>query len=148
MQLNTIPWDDSYKLEIELIDKQHIKLFEIVNRLYTLDDEHSTKDEIKAILYEFSDYMNTHFKEEEQYMASIEFPELKRHKQIHETFVQQLAELVKTPAKLGIIKTKMKVFAKRALIDHIKNEDTKIGKFKNSTNQESYINEEIFELKT
>lgn len=115
----TIPWNETYKLEIDEIDTQHIKLFELVNKLYALDEEHSTKEELKIILYEFSDYMSIHFKKEEQYMTSINFPELSKHKQIHEKFITNLAEIIKTPAKLSIIKSKMKVFAKRALIDHI-----------------------------
>ena len=128
----TIPWNDKYSLGIDAIDTQHKKLFEIVNRLYALDDEHSTKDEIKDILYEFNDYLRTHLSEEEEYMASINFPELPEHKEIHESFIVALTKIITTPAKLDIIKTKMKVFAKRALIDHITHKDIKIKYYKMS----------------
>ncbi len=143
----SILWDNAYSLGIQEIDIQHKKLFEIVNRLYALDEEHSTKEELKTILYEFSDYMRTHFKDEEEYMNSIHFPELSEHKNIHETIIQHLAELIKTPARLGIIKTKMKVLAKHTLIDHIMHEDIKIKLFKLSDKtKQNKIDEEIFEL--
>lgn len=140
----TIEWSDEYSLGIKTIDIQHKKLFQIVNKLYDLDEE-NTKDEIKVILYEFSEYMRTHFKDEEEYMASISFPELKEHKQIHESIIQHLFDLIKTPAKLGIIKTKMKVLAKHTLIEHIMHEDIKIKLFQLSMKFKD-IDEEIFEL--
>ncbi|MFA6195613.1 MAG: hemerythrin family protein [Sulfurimonas sp.] len=143
----TIPWDDAYSLGIDIIDTQHKKLFEIVNKLYALDEEHSTKEELKIILYEFSDYMRTHFADEEEYMKSIGFLELNEHKHIHETIIKHLSELIKTPAKLGIIKTKMKVLAKHTLIDHIRYEDIKIKLFEiSSQSKQNMTDEEIYEL--
>ena len=125
---NAVEWDNSYNLNIKSLDAQHKKLFEIVNRLYTLN-EHSSKEEIRGILYEFSDYMRTHFKDEEQFMDSISYPGFQEHKKIHENIIEHLNDLIRTPAKIGIIKTKMRVLAKHTLIDHITHEDTKIKLF-------------------
>ena len=139
-----IPWDDRYTLGIEIIDTQHKNLFASVNRLYVLLEEHkSTKDELRTILYEFSDYMNTHFKDEEEYMLSIGYDKLEEHKELHKELINYLALVIKSPAKLDIIKTKMRVVAKRALIDHIMHEDTKIKLFQMSQDK---INEEIFDI--
>ncbi len=127
MQSNQkISWDDSYKIGIEMLDYQHKKLFDLVNRLYDLEDSQDTKEELRVILYEFNDYMQTHFQEEEEYMLSIGFPNLQEHKQLHKDIVEYLSQIIHTPAKLSIIKSKMRVVAKRALIDHIMNEDSKI----------------------
>lgn len=127
MSLNQkIPWDDAYKIGIKGIDNQHKKLFELVNRLYELEEGKNTKEELRTILYEFSDYVRVHFKDEEDYMHSIGFPEIKEHKELHQTLIEYLAKIIHTPAKLEIIKTKMRVIAKRVLIDHITQEDTKI----------------------
>ena len=87
--------------------------------------------------------MNTHFKDEEEYMSSIKYPQLEEHKKLHQELIDYLASVIKTPAKLEIIKTKMKVVAKRALIDHIMNEDTKIKLFKITQGGDS---EEIFDI--
>jgi hemerythrin len=142
MPLNQkIPWDDRYMIGIEMIDEQHKKLFDLVNRLYDLDDDNSSKEELRIILYEFSDYMQTHFNEEEEYMKSINYNLLDEHKQLHADIIDNLALLVQTPAKLSIIKSKMRVVAKRALIDHIMHEDSKVILFLHE--QE---NENVFDI--
>jgi len=126
--LNTqkIPWDKRYQLGIEMIDTQHKKLFDLVNRLYDLEDSKNVKEELRVILYEFNMYMQIHFEDEEEYMASIDYPDLQEHKKLHKDIIDSVNNIIVTPAKLGIIKSKMKVVAKRALVDHIMNEDTKI----------------------
>jgi hemerythrin len=124
-----VHWDNRYKLGINNIDTQHKKLFELVNRLFVLEDSANVKEALREILYEFSDYMKTHFSDEEEYMSLIDFPELQEHKKLHQEIVDTITQIITTPAKLNIIKSKMKVVAKRALIDHIMNEDTKIKIF-------------------
>jgi len=124
-----IPWDDKYKIGIENIDIQHKKLFDLVNDLYDLDTSEDNKEEIRVILYRFSDYMQTHFQDEEKYMLSIGYPQLDKHKKIHKGIIDALSLIIHTPAKLSIIQTKMRVVAKRYLVDHIIREDSKIKKF-------------------
>lgn len=136
-----IPWDDSYIIGIKAIDNQHKKLFDLVNRLYDVEEGENSKEELRTILYEFNDYMKVHFKDEEEYMASIDFPDLKNHRKIHQKLIENLATIIHTPAKLEIIKTKMRVVAKRVLIDHIMHEDIKIKLYALKD-----CNEEIFDL--
>ncbi|WP_373034492.1 bacteriohemerythrin [Sulfurimonas sp.] len=124
-----VHWDDRYKLGIDAIDTQHEKLFELVNRLFDLEDSNSDKEELRKILYEFSDYMKVHFRDEEEYMASIDFPTLEEHKKLHQEIIESIAQVISTPAKLNIIKSKMRIVSKRALIDHIMHEDTKMNIF-------------------
>ena len=131
-----VPWDDRYKLGIDRIDTQHEKLFELVNRLFELEDSNSNKEELRSILYEFSDYMKTHFHDEEEYMSMIDFPELEEHKKLHQEIIDSLTQIITTPAKLSIIKSKMRIVSKRALIDHIMHEDTKIKMFVSEQEEE------------
>ncbi|MEA1891272.1 MAG: hemerythrin family protein [Campylobacterota bacterium] len=138
---NKIPWDENYKLGIKTIDIQHKKLFDLVNKLYDLDEQ-STKDELRVILYKFSEYVKTHFDSEEAYMLSIKYPDLDTHKQIHQDIIETLNKVISTPATLDIVKTKMRVLAKRALVDHITEVDIKIKKFLS----QKQVDEKIFEL--
>ena len=41
--------------------------------------------------------------------------------------MESLSNIIHTPATLNIVKSKMRVVAKRVLIEHIVNEDFKIG---------------------
>ncbi|QOY55538.1 hemerythrin family protein [Candidatus Sulfurimonas marisnigri] len=127
MQINDeLKWNNVYSVGIESIDTQHKKLFEIVNRLFAIENTSDKTEEIKKILYEFSDYMRTHFDDEEKYMLSIGYPDIKEHILLHQNLVESLASVMNTPADIETIKTKMNVIAKEILVNHIVKEDTKI----------------------
>ncbi|PNV84380.1 MAG: non-heme iron protein, hemerythrin family [Sulfurimonas sp.] len=127
-----IHWNEKYKIGIKSVDSQHKKLFMLVNRLYDLNEATTSKEEVRSILYDFSTYMQTHFDEEEEFMRSIKYNKLEEHKQLHQNLVDNLASIIKTHATLNIIKSKMKIISKRALIAHIVKEDTKIIDFINN----------------
>lgn len=144
-----IVWSDDYKLGLDIVDAQHKHLFILVNKLYALeDDSENLKENIKQILYTFSNYMKTHFKDEEDYMHSIGYPDIEKHKAHHNKLIEMLTKLIQTPAKLTIVKTKMKLIAKKALIEHITKEDMKIKLYLLSLDKNiSHLDEEIFEIK-
>lgn len=56
-----LEWSEEYRLGIKGIDQQHQYLFEIVGRIAALDAATSTKEELKKILVELSEYMREHF---------------------------------------------------------------------------------------
>ncbi|MFT5660327.1 MAG: hemerythrin [Sulfurimonas sp.] len=138
---NKIPWDDNYKIGIKSIDDQHKTLFNLVNKLYDLDESTHMKDDLKSILYEFSDYMKIHFRDEEKYMLCISYPLLEEHEKLHLGIIDTLTNIIQTPASLNIIKSKMRIIAKRALVDHITQEDIKIKLYATKEGIE-----EVFEL--
>ena len=141
MDNEKVHWEDSYLIGVELIDTEHKKLFDLVNRLFVLEDNANIKEEIREILYAFREYTITHFEDEEVYMKSIGYPELEEHKFMHEHIVDSLSQIINTPASLSIIKSKMRVVSKRILIEHIVEEDIKIAIYK-----ENNIAEEVFDL--
>lgn len=84
---NRLKWDKRYNVGVDIIDKEHKKLFGILNKLYAFGSS-----EIKshfacqeAIKY-FKDHAIQHFADEESYMASIGYPGLEAHKRIHRDF--------------------------------------------------------------
>ena len=137
-----VHWENAYSVGIKPIDIQHKKLFDLVNKLYVLEESTTGKEEIREILYAFRDYTIVHFKDEEAYMLAIGYPEFKEHKEIHELIVERLSQIIRIPANLSIIKTKMKVVAKRILVEHIINEDHKIGVYAS----QHEIKEEIYNI--
>ena len=138
-----VHWCDSYLLGIKLIDNEHKKLFELVNELYNVEDGPNVKEKIRKILYSFSDYTAIHFKDEEEFMKSISYPDLEEHKKIHQMIIENLSHIIHTPATLGIIKSKMKIVAKRILIEHILNEDMKISRY---IQDSPHLKEKIYDV--
>ncbi|MDD4885131.1 MAG: bacteriohemerythrin [Sulfuricurvum sp.] len=121
-----LEWDESYRLGIEGIDLQHIRLFEIVGRIAALDAISSTKEQLKEILGELSDYMREHFRDEEKYMQSIKYPDYEYHHKLHNEIIDFVKTSVSNAPSIAMIQTKLKFIIKKALIDHIVQEDTKI----------------------
>lgn len=84
---NQLLWNKRYNTGIDVIDKEHKKLFQILNKLF-----HFGQDEIKsqwvcreAVKY-FKEHTLQHFLDEEAYMASIDYEGFATHKRIHKNF--------------------------------------------------------------
>ncbi|KOR25193.1 bacteriohemerythrin [Clostridium sp. FAM 1755] len=87
---------DEYRLGVSNIDEEHEKLFEIGERAYTLlKDPYiiDKYDKIVDVISELKDYTAYHFKNEEEYMQSINYKRLFTQKIEHEGFIKKLNEL-------------------------------------------------------
>ncbi|MDD2357082.1 MAG: hemerythrin family protein [Thiovulaceae bacterium] len=123
MTSQKIKWDDAYSLGIKNIDDQHKKLFDIVDKIFSLQESKDVKGNIRTILHELFEYIKVHFKDEEEFMKSINYPDLAYHLELHDQLVKSVSTILLDPSRLDIIQTKMRVIAKQALIDHILIED-------------------------
>lgn len=86
-------WKDEYSIGIPEVDKQHMKLFEIVNRIQELlCDEFITDkyDGIVAIITELKEYTIYHFKMEEDYMLKNGYKKFFSHKVLHQDFIEKI----------------------------------------------------------
>ena len=87
---------DKYKTGIDLVDKEHRRLFEIIketNDLIQNDLLHDKYDEIMRLLVELKDYTQFHFADEEMLMEKMHYPELAAQKRAHTAFVERLVEI-------------------------------------------------------
>jgi hemerythrin len=122
---DSVVWTSRYSLDINKIDEQHKHLFELANRVFRLPDDNS-KSEVRTLLVEFNEYMKTHFRDEEEYMESINFPELEYHKQLHSRIIDHVNGIIKETKSIVEIKQKMKDVTKKYLVEHIIDEDMKM----------------------
>ncbi len=89
----TISWDNSLATDIPNIDQQHKQLVELINKVGNAMKSSQGNEILLEVLTELITYTKNHFKYEEQYMASIKYPKLSEHKQVHEMVTGQVAEL-------------------------------------------------------
>ena len=87
MGKNQFVWQERFNIGVESIDREHRKLFAIMNKLSAYDgnDEKSRwayQEGIKC----FKEHAMKHFAEEELYMASIGYEGYDVHRRIHDTF--------------------------------------------------------------
>ena len=125
----SIKWDDAYSLGIKNIDDQHKKLFEIVGKIFSLQESGDVKENIRTILHELFAYIKVHFRDEEEFMKKIDYPDLAHHRELHKYLVHAVSMILNDPSRLDIIQTKLRVIAKQAMIDHILEEDIKFQQY-------------------
>ena len=80
-------WQERFNIGVEVIDKEHKKLFNVLNKLFAYGKEEEKSQWVcqEAIKY-FRDHAIQHFSEEEEYMASIHYAGLETHRHIHNNF--------------------------------------------------------------
>lgn len=123
-------WRESYSLRHEKIDAQHQELFRLANCVEALDAKTTTKETLSKLLKEFFAYMEEHFKEEEAYMRSIDYPLLKEHKKLHEGIVNAMTALLKETKGIEALQAKMKIISHKWLVEHILESDLNIEKWR------------------
>lgn len=80
-------WQEDFKIGIDSIDKEHQKLFKIINKLFAFREEERNNEWLCQQGVKFlRDHATMHFAHEEAYMHSIGFEGLEQHRQIHKGF--------------------------------------------------------------
>lgn len=83
--MNDIKWNDRFNIGVDSIDKAHQRLFSIVSKLISLNEDtdkqqHACREGIKYL----KSYTLRHFADEEEYMRSIDYSEYAIHKSLHD----------------------------------------------------------------
>jgi hemerythrin-like metal-binding protein len=86
-----IVWDDSLKLKIDLIDEEHKILIFLMNKLHKQYNDGEPQETVRATFSELTEYATKHFKDEEDYMESINFSDLDAHRAIHKKLLDRLS---------------------------------------------------------
>lgn len=87
-----LEWKPDYSVGVARIDAQHRKLFDYVNELESAMRQGQGRQVISKVLRNLAAYTKEHFAAEEGLMRKAEYPDLARHKAVHDGFVAQVAE--------------------------------------------------------
>lgn len=84
---NQLVWQDAYNTGVDLIDREHQRLFRIINKLFAMRGEEKDSQFMcqEGIKY-FKGHAVKHFADEEAYMESIGYSGLERHRKVHRSF--------------------------------------------------------------
>lgn len=97
--MSMFEWDQRYSVEIEEIDRQHRKLFELLNELYAAMQDGHANEVIGKVLERLVDYTVYHFAYEEKLFSLHGYPEDAAHRAEHAQLTSQakaLAERLKS----------------------------------------------------
>ncbi|MEW6013478.1 MAG: bacteriohemerythrin [Elusimicrobiota bacterium] len=130
--MNLIEWNKDYSVGIEKFDSEHKKLIEIINKLNEAMKSGRSKEILNDIISSLIKYTQTHFKSEEDFFKSVNYPEAQTHGNCHRAFVLKVADFEKrfksNQVGLGV---DVMNFLKDWLINHIQKEDKKYSYYKN-----------------
>lgn len=124
---------EEYYTNIELIDSEHKELFRIADEAYyLLKDEFMFDkfDQIVKIINDLREYAKKHFKDEEEYMQSIQYKRFLSHKVEHDEFIEKLESIDLDQIDSDQTRTLLDLleFLNDWLIHHILEKDKLIGK--------------------
>lgn len=117
-----LKWSEDLSIGIELIDAQHRRIVDYINRL---NDARETRDNkaVGAVLEGLSEYTLSHFGFEEAVMKAARFPGLPQHRRVHERFARQLYEYGHRYALGEEVAGEVLDTLNKWLLNHIKRED-------------------------
>lgn len=126
-----LEWSSAFETGIEDIDSEHRSIIDQFQKLYQMMKEgqgHSFYDELLVFL---SNYVSTHFANEERFQEEIGFDQYEEHKIKHAFFKDQVLAFIdeKHDPVNNYDLLKLNLFVKDWLIQHIYVEDQKIGLF-------------------
>ncbi len=119
---NILKWTADLSIGIELIDDQHRRIVEFINRL---NEARETADNnaVGGVLAGLSEYTLSHFGFEEAVMKAARFAGLAQHRRGHERFARQLAEFGHRYALGEEVAGEVLDTLNQWLLNHIKRED-------------------------
>ncbi len=139
-----IGFSNVFSVNILFIDKQHSKLFEILNSTLQILKDVNWKETFKVIKQELMDYTVYHFTLEEELMKKYQYPDFESHKKLHEKFVKYINEF-EVNEQFEIFD--MSIFLYEWFLDHIYIVDKKYSEyFKNQGLLEKIQDEEMLLL--
>jgi hemerythrin len=122
-------WKESFNTHIPVIDRQHQRIFGVLNRLYDATQAPVDHNYVMQSLREMNDYSNLHFSTEERLMAHYGYPEIETQKEQHVYYREQmLAQLTRAfhENDKTVCKNNLE-FLRDWFLNHILQEDLKFA---------------------
>lgn len=125
-----LQWTAGLSVSNDRIDKEHQRWIELFNNFYNGIAEGSPKEKLEELILGMLDYTKYHFKSEEEYMLSVNYPGFAGHQESHKAFIKKVEEFhQKTTSGKLILSLEVTNFLKNWLIDHIKGSDLQYAHF-------------------
>jgi hemerythrin len=124
--MELIEWNDEYSVNVNLIDRQHQKLFELANGYHNAVKSGNSRTALIQLLDGLVEYASVHFSTEERYFVQFNYEGAEEHKREHRILAIKINDL-KSKVKIGVNleEDEVSTFLKIWLDTHIKGTDHK-----------------------
>ncbi len=121
-----ITWKEKDSMGISIIDEEHKKLIDIINKAIATMEHNDNTEELKEVLYGITMYAMIHFSEEENYMIEFNYPEYQTHRNEHIDFSEKtLAYCERIANRDSHFTNEVFKYLKQWLVNHIQTTDKK-----------------------
>ncbi len=129
---NLMEWSDQLSVGIREIDRQHMRLVDMVNGLYRSVHEGRVGEAVGTLLPELVNYTVEHFAYEEKLFEEHGYPETEAHIREHKKLTSQVQNFVKKiEGGNTAVATSLLGFLKDWLVNHIMKTDMAYGPYLN-----------------
>ncbi len=125
-----ISWKKDYDIGIPEMDKQHMRLVDLINELYSsMKTGGGSGAGVEKALKGLVEYTKTHFSKEEHLMEQYGYPGLNTQRKMHQDLLEEVLDFKERYQKGEPgIESKLTKFLKDWLLKHIKGEDAKYAR--------------------
>jgi hemerythrin-like metal-binding protein len=128
-----LPWSDTYLVNVAVIDDQHRRLAELVNRLHAYLEAGEPGTGVYNLLTELIGFTRLHFATEEELMLKHEYPDYATHRAAHkEVLAQLLALLARFQDRLSVDFEPSNDIDDDWVTRHLLERDLDLGRFLNT----------------
>lgn len=88
-----LSWNPEYALGIAEIDSEHQQLVDMMRKLELAADRRDRSHVVKGVIAEIGQYVDVHFRHEEELMEKAKYPAYEQHYQAHKAFARKVEDL-------------------------------------------------------
>ena len=125
-----IEWSDNLSVKSRLLDTDHKRLIDLINKLYEASASSGQNGSIDEAITMLISFTKTHFVHEETLMRKTAYPQLIPHKISHDRLMTQVEDFRKrlNAGQVGVSADTM-IFLRTWLCDHVARVDIHLGKW-------------------
>jgi len=120
--LALLVWQDDLNTGVEVIDRQHMRIVEMLNHLHATQKS-LERVAVGEVIDELIDYTLSHFAFEEELMEEAGYPFCAAHKRVHEVFIKRVSEYRMRFEAGEDITDELRNMLSRWLFNHIRGDD-------------------------
>lgn len=117
-----LEWDPAYELGHEVIDRQHRNIVALADAISEMDDTLV----VQQTVMELFRHTREHFRDEEELMRSIGYPDLDAHRKIHEELIESLGRITSQPIVGPQAIRSFRLFVYKWVIEHLMDQDRQL----------------------
>ncbi|MBA55144.1 MAG: hypothetical protein CMK89_11880 [Pseudomonadales bacterium] len=118
-------WSSEYELGIPVIDAQHKRIIEYINRIDDVLSNDTSQEAMNAILTNLVDYTFSHLAFEEAMLEEIGYEDFHGHQLTHKTFTRLIENLCHRARQGEPVAAELAAFLRNWLLTHIMSEDAR-----------------------